>query len=190
MLGIFLVACAPKAITFKQGYEEMISLDAKHDADFREEIIEDGGISAPIGNINGLIADLDSLKERYSRMPQTNDTIALQSLIQARTDMLEAERYYQLFANIGSEGLVVYNFTCAQVPAITRATSHMQNTINYTNKATVGLDDLLINYPDITRPVLGTDDNKINFYNSDLYFLDNEIRRNRLSVKKYCGVVI
>lgn len=190
LIGVlFVVACTPKQITFEQGYKEILKLDEKYDGDFRREIIMNGGLVTPLANISGFISDLDQLKLKYSKMPDSNDTSILINLTQTRIYMLEAERYFQLFINIGPDGLVINNFTCSQIPAIAKATGYMDDTANSTKKAFIILDDILAWHPS-TRATLGTGDNKIAFYSSDLFFLDKESRRNRLSVKKYCGVQI
>ena len=192
MLGllVLLVACSPKPITFKQGYDRIITLDEKYNASFREEIIMDGGTVAPLENINAYINDLESMQSTYKKMPKTNDTLALINLTIGRTYMLESERYFQLFANIGSDGLVKYNFTCSQIGPLSQATNYMEKSMSAANKAIAIFDDLLTLYPEITHPVLGTDNDKIKFYDSNLLFLDMEIKRNKLSYQKFCGVLL
>ncbi|HLD02153.1 MAG TPA: hypothetical protein VJC07_00435 [Candidatus Nanoarchaeia archaeon] len=190
VLAIIAVACAPEnPITFEDGYKELIALDSKYGGDFKNEILKKGGKMVPMESINPFVADVNALKEKYSAMPVTNDTLNLINLTDARLEMLEAERYYQLFENVGPAGLVSDTFRCSEIPAITKATSYMSASMNHFYAFTVLVDRMLADYKDI-RPILGVDSERMNFYRSDLEYLSDQIKSNKISVKTYCGVAI
>lgn len=102
VLVLFLVACMgfkQGAYSFEEGFSYIKALDDKYGGDFKAERMEANQVG--LKRVDGFEADLSAFSEQVSKDPDSLDKEKLLSFVEARKQMLESERLYQLAVGMG-----------------------------------------------------------------------------------------
>ncbi len=167
--------------TFEKGFNEMLELDKKYNASFYTEALDVENRFSDVRiyyfdwnrtiigleNVDGIIEELEEMKERVNGMKETKDTKLVIQLIDSRIRMLEAEKAYKLGIDIGGKGDTEDGFKCGDKPFVIEA-SELFNESTVIGREVTGIwDDFLTDYPQ-TRPFL-TEDKRPKFYDSPFW---------------------
>ncbi len=167
LLGLLLLlACASFKETpysFQDGWNHMKSLDDKYGSDLRKERMDRDFVD--VKQTDAFQQDLDAFRQRLLRDSDSLDRKKLLWLVDARKQMLESERFYQL-------ALKLDIFTVPDEVAICTKQSQMELVYKYYKSAivmgvnaTTFLDGVLQDF-EPAKKLLGIDDTKPAFYNS------------------------
>ncbi len=183
ILVVFSFSMDNKRYTFQTVYDKIMELDAKHNATFRTEVIPSRVLREE--RIAPLIDDLESLREEIASSSAGNKD-AFVMLVDARILMLKAEAEALKANNLGAKARVDYGVDCNNKDKLKEGALLFNSTANYGSKALNYLDKLLTENPE-SKALIGADDNKILFYESNLGYYRRLSYANVVKFREECG---
>jgi len=192
--GSLLILKGGQQYTFQEGFEKLQEFDEKYGASFKGEQINLTEASIPSEeNIPLLLEEIKQFEQTIKPSP-SDETKALLLFIDARKLMLTSEWYWHQGQNLGDDGLVLdeSGFACNEAQEVIDGAFYFNETFTYARQAQSELDTLLLNYRHIpgVLDLVGTNQNKTNFYKSGLSFIRHVAINNVYYLEKLCGVRI
>lgn len=187
---LFLVSCADqwknREYTFKEGFTELATLDAKYNTSFKDEQLNKSMV--PLDRVEPFIADLNKMRENFRKIKNSSEKDALIDFIAVRITMIKAEENFQKAQRIGDIGLASDGFSCSEVPYMLEASFYYNRSYAYTLKARSDLDTVLYEYRKIPElhQLIGVSENKTWFYYFHLDNIKNILRANEIVVENFC----
>ncbi len=183
-LAVFLAGCSKQEYTFEQGFKDMKKIDERYGIDFHKEKLN--GTMVNIEIINDVLTDLEELQReaKQKQGPEVQDVIYL---LEARTKMIESQRYWILAKQVGPRGVTRDGFTCSDVQYVRDATQYYAESWQYAMGAQRILDEILAGNNG-TWELIGTDREKPDFYRSRLDYIADDIRFNIRNMLETCKI--
>ncbi|HLD12549.1 MAG TPA: hypothetical protein VJB87_03050 [Candidatus Nanoarchaeia archaeon] len=185
VFAVFLVGCASSS-QFKDGYDDLVALDAKYDVNFHKEKLN--GTMMRLELMNDYLADLAVLRADASD-DMGNETQDVLNLLDARALMIESERYWLLAKRVGPAGVVTDGFSCDDISQIREASLSFLKSWDAGVKSLRLFDEVLARNVE-SRSLLGTNRDKLEFYRSPLDDVADDVSFNINEVFVVCKVQI
>lgn len=150
---VFISGCITGAYTFKDGFNELMELDARHNTSLYTENIN--ASAWPVEDIDVIRQDYIVLRDKFntSASVKKEDREALLLLMEFKINNIEATKYFKLKNAIGKRGTARDGFKCNDKPFILMAVSYFNMSHQHLLRARYAMDDMLTYYPQ-TRAVI------------------------------------
>lgn len=180
LIILFISSYEKKSYTLEEAHQELLEIDRDFPgANFRQEQLN--VTMAPYEIIDPLIERLEEFRQDVIDAPENNETILVIKLIEARIDMLKSEKYWMFAMRSGPKGKVNHGFNCQNLFFILNATYNFDFAAAYGKSATKNLDHILRNR-EWTWNILGVDENKIKFFNSEIGYAVVRSNENNVAI--------
>lgn len=164
---LLLLACASlkqSSYSFEDGIGFLKSLDSKYSTNFKVERVDINYLD--INSVDPFQQDLEAFKQRLWQDPDSLDKKKLLWLVEARKQMLESERLYQLGVKFGNFSLMDEAELCQKRSQAEFQFKYFKTAMAVGINATRFFDAVLQDYEPAQR-LVGVDENKPNFYLSN-----------------------
>ena len=207
LTGVFLLASCnnpPKNIPsnnylFKDAFNEILEMDKKYNTSFYTEAldVENAFSDTKIyyfdwnrtiiseEHIGSYITGLENLERKYAEA-DSPDIIPISIIIDAREQMLEAERLYRQGLAIIERGNAMAGFSCKDAPYITDLSYYYNQSSLVGQNVSFLLDGLLTNYF-VSREFL-TGLKRPKFYDSPFWPIRKFAIKNLLTAEQLCKI--
>ena len=185
-LAIFLAGCSQGEYTFRQGFEDMKKIDNRYDINFHKEKLN--GTMVNLELVNDVLQDLESLQRKVQQKkgPEVQDVVGL---LEARMEMIESQRYWILAKMIGPRGVTRDGFACSDAPYVREASLYYAQSWQHAIDAQRILDEILARNQ-ATWEIIGTDQEKPDFYRSRLDYISDDVQFNAQNMLDACKIQI
>jgi len=171
LLVVLLTGCQQ---SFESTFEKTEEISEEYDTSFFTEQLN--GSIVPLEYISPLIGKIEEVKAEEN---------ASKRFIEARVNMLKSQLYWHLALGVGPAGFASDGFRCNDKKELDKVSEYLNKSYYHGIKATIQLDDILIEYPEY-RPIVGISDTRTDFYFSPLGWIKDQMRINKGAFEFYC----
>ncbi len=175
---------------FKDTFYATKEIDNKYGTNMSKEMLNFYMLNIDL--ISNATNDLNELKKLVenstpSVTPEENRTkTRMIRFVDARIEMLESERQFQLAEATGSKGDMADGFECKDAPYIINATIFLNESIKHGIMATKLLDVAMTGSEE-AQALVGVRENRPDFYFSPFRKIEQKLNKNIITLNKYCG---
>jgi len=197
LLGIAIVSIllvltqTTRDFTFEEGFNEIVKLDEKYGTSFKTEKLTTDLINYK--NVDPFIEDLGKLREEVVNSIEktySKEKEALILFIDARALMILSQKSYTMAETIGPRGLAEgeQGFSCLDAGYLINGAYYINKSYGTGLEAYLLLDRLLGNNQKtpMVWELVGVNEEKPNFFYSDLGGMKTTVERNILALEEYC----
>ena len=157
---------------FTKVYDAARQIDTKYGTLFHNEQLAITMVSAD--NIDPMLADMAALQKKINNSRQTDDRKIIEQFLEARMNMLEAERSFEIAAQIGLPGLATDGYKCSEMQSIAKSRIYLRDSLGQAEYA-LQIMDLVLQEP-VPQQLIGVNKERPKFYDSPFRDISAELR--------------
>jgi hypothetical protein len=191
ILFLLVLTQTTKEFTFEEGFNEITKLDEKYETSFKTEKLPTDLINYK--NVDPYVKDLGELREEVANSidkTYSKEKEALLLFIDARALMLLSQKSYTMAETLGPRGLAEgeQGFSCLDAGYLINGAYYINKSYSAGLEAYLLLDRLLGNNQNTSNvwELIGIDEEKPNFFYSNLGGMKITVERNIIALEDYC----